>query len=362
MLSFCSQCDGHDFDEWESQFDRKGWGYKNMQPYFRKSEKFTPNPNRPPINAEHRGDTGLWQTGYSYLSEIGEKGFLGACEEVGIEYNEDINTPKGTLGATRFQTFIDSKGQRSSAATAYLPQHVLNRANLDIGTGAYVNRILFDTSSFDKPRAIGVEFQTTKGGPFYEVHARKEVILCGGAINTPQTLLLSGIGPREDLEKVGIPVVHENEHVGKHMKDHFCTSSVLCRAKPGYTLDYLTDDIKAIPSLVRWLITGGGPVTSNVGETAAFLRSVDPPFPMPAISKAKPKDYGSGGFGPDIELIGTPLCYLHHGEEKAPPGENIFSLVPIGIRPQSEGYISVKSRDVFDKREYSVSNYECVWG
>ena len=76
MLSFCSQCDGHDFDEWESQFDCKGWGYKNMQPYFRKSEKFTPNPKRPPINSEHRGDTGLWQTGYSWLTEIGEKGFL----------------------------------------------------------------------------------------------------------------------------------------------------------------------------------------------------------------------------------------------------------------------------------------------
>ena len=139
-------------------------------------------------------------------------------------------------------------------------------AVLDIGTGAYVNRVLFDTTSFDKPRAIGVEFQMTRGGPFYEVHARKEVILCGGSINTPQTLMLSGIGQREELEKIGVAIVQENEHVGKHMKDHFCTSGIVCRAKPGYTLDYLTDDIKAIPSLVRWLITGGGPVTSNVAD------------------------------------------------------------------------------------------------
>lgn len=342
------QCDRADFDEWEQEHGCKGWGYKDIAPYMRKSERFTPNLNRPPINLEHRGNSGPWQTGYSWLTEIGENGFLAGCNEIGIPANPDVNTSSGTLGSTRFQTFIDSKGQRSSAATAYLPQDVLNRPNLFIAVGAYVTRVLFDTTSGSKPQAIGVEFKCNRSGTVYEVHAKKEVLLCGGSINTPQTLLLSGIGPEKELKKHNIPIITRNDHVGKNLKDHFCSSGILCKARPGTSLDYLTNDLKALPSLLRWLVTGGGPVTSNVGEVACFIRSVDPPIP---ISGAKPKDFSSGGIGPDIEIIGAPLCYRHHGEELAPDGLDTFSIVPIGLRPQSKGSISLKSRDVFDHRE-----------
>ncbi|KAL8243960.1 hypothetical protein R6Q59_010218 [Mikania micrantha] len=342
------QCDRQDFDEWKNKFGCKGWGYDDILPYMRKSEKFTPNPNRPAIKTEERGSSGLWQTGYSWLTEIGEHGFLGACQEVGIPYNPDINTPNGTLGCTRCQSFIDAQGQRSSAATAYLPQSVLNRSNLDVAVKARVTRVLFDTSSDPNgPEAIGVELRTSKDGPLFEVFARKEVILCGGAVNTPQTLLLSGIGPKEHLQRRGVPLIKANETVGTHLKDHFCTSGILCKAKSGTTLDYLTDDVKAIPSLLRWLVTGGGPLTSNVGETAAFIRSVDPPCSLPANSP-KPKYNGSGGIGPDIEIIGAPIAYIHHGEERAPPGVDIYSIVPIGVRPKSSGTITLKSRDVYD--------------
>lgn len=343
-------CDAADFDHWAKELGCTGWSYRDIVPYMRKSEKFTPNPNRPPINVEHRGDTGPWQTGYSWLTEIGEKGFLGGCEEVGIPMSEDINTPKGTLGATRFQSFIDSKGQRSSAATAYLPQEVLNRPNLDVAINVRVSRIIFDQTlaAHKEPVAIGVEVAKSKDGPLFDVCANCEVLLCGGSVNTPQLLLLSGIGSREELSRFSIPVVKESNAVGQNLKDHFCTSSILAKAKPGFTLDYLASDIKAIPSLVRWLVTGGGPLTSNIGETACFLRSVDPPFP---VSSEKPIDNTSGGKGPDIEVIGGPLCFLHHGEETAPPNTNIFSLVPIGLRPMSKGYVALKSRSVWDHRE-----------
>lgn len=258
--------------------------------------------------------------------------------------NPDINTPNGTCGATRFQTFIDSKGQRSSAATAYLPQTALNRPNLNIAVNAHVTRVLFEGS--EEPTAVGVEIQTSRDGAKYHARARKDVVLCGGTINTPQTLLLSGIGPRAELQKHGINVVKESAAVGENLKDHFCTSGILLKAKPGYTLDYLTSDIKAIPSLVRWLLTGTGPVTSNVGETAAFIRSVEPSVP---VSSPKPVDYGSGGIGPDIEIIGSPLAYVNHGADKAPAGTDVFSLVPIGLRPQSKGTITLASDSVFDK-------------
>ncbi|QIX00308.1 hypothetical protein AMS68_005825 [Peltaster fructicola] len=338
-------CDRQDFDEWKEKFGCVGWGYNDILPYMRKSEKFTPNPNRPAISTEHRGDSGPWLTGYSWLTEIGETGFLGGCEEVGIPNNPDINTPAGTLGCTRFQTFIDSRGQRSSAATAYLPQAVVNRANLYIGIKACVTRVLFDTSSTE-PEAIGVELRDGKDGSLYEVFARREVILCAGTINTPQTLMLSGIGPKSQLQQHGIPVIKDNAAVGSNLKDHFCTSGLICKAKSGTCLDYLSDDVKAIPALLRWLITGGGPLTSNVGETAAFVRSVDPPCPVK--TDAKPKDYGSGRIGPDIEIIGAPLMFVHHGEERAPPGVDVYSFVPIGVRPQSTGTITLKSKDPLD--------------
>lgn len=211
---------------------------------------------------------------------------------------------------------------------------------MDIAVHVRVTRVLFDGD-----KAVGVELQSARDGPLYHVGAAKEVIICGGTINTPQTLKLSGIGPKSELEKHGIKVIKDSPAVGEHLKDHFCTSGFLCKAKSGYTLDYLTSDIKAIPSLVRWLVTGGGPVTSNVAEAAAFIRTVEPPFP---VKGEKPKDYGSGGVGPDLEIIGAPLAYVNHGAEPAPSGTSVYSLVPIGIRPRSEGSITLKSKDVFD--------------
>jgi choline dehydrogenase len=77
-------CSHSDFDEWEKEFGCTGWGYKDVLPYMRRSEKFTPNKGRPAIDAKHRGDEGMWQTGYSYLSKIGEEGFVPGCEEIGI--------------------------------------------------------------------------------------------------------------------------------------------------------------------------------------------------------------------------------------------------------------------------------------
>ncbi|MCO5602790.1 hypothetical protein L7F22_056928 [Adiantum nelumboides] len=310
-----------DYDEW-AQLGCKGWGYKDLSHYMRKSERFTPNKNRPLIDALHRGDSGNWHTGYSYLTEVGEKGFLGACKDVGIDYNADINTAAGSMGVTRFQTFIDAKGQRSSAATAYLPGK----------------------------KAVGVELLQKKGSQRYHVAANSEVILCGGAINSPQTLLLSGIGPREELERLGISVVHENNSVGRHLLDHFCTSGILCKAKPQHTLDYLGSDIKAIPSLVRWLLTGSGPLTSNVGEIAAFVRASDWQSKV-GKGQLNVEDFSSGGKSADsadIEIIGAPLAYIDHGAGKPPGGESCYSMVPIGLRPQSEGTITLKTDDVFD--------------
>jgi choline dehydrogenase len=342
-------CSKSDFDEWASAYGCTGWSYNELAPYLKSMERFTANPARPAIDTRHRGASGKWETGYSTLTEIVEEGFLPACQDARIPAVADINTPQGTLGSTRFQTFIDPKGQRSSLATAFLSPDVMQRTNLYVACHARVTRVLFDRLTTAKPTALGVEFQIKRGGQRFQVHARREVILCGGAVNTPQTLLLSGIGPVDGLKNHGIPVVQESEAVGRNLKDHLCTSPILAKAKPDTTLDYLDNDFKALPALARWMLTGGGPLASNIGEAAAFIRSTDYSFPQ---SVRAPHDYTSGGVGPDLELIGAPIAFIHHGEEKAMDGSSVFSLVPVALRPQSHGTVTLQSRDVFDARKF----------
>jgi choline dehydrogenase len=238
-------------------------------------------------------------------------------------------------------------------ATAFLSPAVMNRPNLYVACGAHVSRVLYDRlDSTLTPAAIGVEFQTKKGSERYEVHAKREVILAGGSINTPQTLMLSGIGPADELKKHGISIVKENNAVGQNLKDHLCPSGVICKAKTSATLDYLENTVKAIPSLLRWFVTGKGPLTSNAGEAAAFIRTVDHKFDS-GSEENKPKDYGSGGVGPDVEIIGAPLAFIHHGEEPALPGSGVFSIASVGLRPQSKGTITLKSADPFEHRKWS---------
>jgi choline dehydrogenase len=115
-----------------------------------------------------------------------------------------------------------------------------------------VSRILFDRITHAVPTAIGIELKTGLNSQVYQVHAKREVVLCSGTVNTPQTLMLSGVGPAEELKKHGIAPVKENSNVGQHLKDHLTSGAMLCRAKPGTTLDYLNSQVYAIPALLRW--------------------------------------------------------------------------------------------------------------
>jgi len=345
-------CAPSDYDEWAEVFNCKGWAYKDLAPYLASAEKYTPHASQPEVKGEERGQAGLWHTGHSsYKAEVTSKGFINACQEVGIPYNPDLNTPRGTEGCTQFTTFIDANGRRSSAATAYLPDSVQRRPNLTIGINVMVDRIIFDTTG-TRPKAIAVEIQNKKGGQKYYAAAKQRVVLCGGAINSPQTLKLSGVGPAEELKKHNIPVIVDNALVGERLSDHLCHTTINVKANPAHTLDYLGSDIKAIPALARWLITGGGPISSNAGEAAAFVRCNDESLPL-VNSNTKPENrpefYGSMGKGPDIELICTPVAYNDHGALPAPAGTGCVSIVGLNVRPRSKGTISLKSADPWEK-------------
>lgn len=164
------------------------------------------------------------------------------------------------------------------------------------------------------------------------------------------TLLLSGIGAVDDLKKHELPVVQENNAAGQNLKDHLCTTAVLCKAKSGTALDYLSSNINAFPALFQWLIMGSGPLTSNAGEAAAFILTAE--HHIHGSPGNPPKDNTSGGIEPDVKIIGALMAYIHHGEESAIDGNSIFSIIPIGLRPQSKGTITLRSSDVFDSREF----------
>lgn len=166
-------------------------------------------------------------------------------------------------------------------------------------------RVLFDRLSGDTPIAFGVELKTSKNGQIFQTHAKREVILSCGSVNTPQILMMSGIGATEELLKHEIAPLKENEIVGKHLKDHITSAGIICKDRAGTTLDYLTNDPKAMPALLRWLTLGSGPLTSNVAESAAFLRSVD--SGLCEHSTGKPSDNSSGRDAPVTLRSGDPF-------------------------------------------------------
>lgn len=344
-------CSPSDFDEWE-RLGATGWNYKDIAPYFRKAEKYTPHVKYPDINAEDRGDSGPWHTTHRFChTELMVDSFISASEEIGIPHSPDINTKKGTLGATKFSTSVDPSGLRSSSATAYLSPSVIARHNLTVAVETQTTRIIFSAGEAI-PCAIGVEVAKSNILDRYRVSAKKEIILCAGSIGTPQILMLSGIGAQEELEEFKIPVIKELPAVGKNLSDHLGGGPIVFRAKTGTAFDVMMGSpIKIIMSLTQWYLFGTGPFASNVGEAACFARSADTklPFSSKASVGLKPLDVTSAPNAPDIEIAMLCCAFLEQGNKSGPAGMDCSTLYPIILRPLSKGRLSLKSTSPFDK-------------
>ena len=250
-----------DYDEW-ADMGCTGWSFNDVLPYFKKSE------------ANERGENSLRGAG-GPLHVSNQKSprpiseaFVRACDQNGIARNDDYNGPRQE-GAFLYQVtqFHDKarNGQRCSAAAAYL-HPVLTRKNLTVLTGAHARRILFEGK-----KAIGVEYQ--RQGQIQQVRARREVLLSGGAFHSPQLLMLSGIGPRGELARHDIPVVHELPGVGQNLQDHL-----------DFILSYSSKDtdmfgiglgalIKQIGEYRQWRRDGTGLLATPFAEGGAFVRS-----------------------------------------------------------------------------------------
>ncbi|EJC99692.1 alcohol oxidase [Fomitiporia mediterranea MF3/22] len=343
-----------DFDEWAKTGlqGAESWAFLEFQKYLLKFEKFVPSERFPDVDISKRGSSGPIEVGYfGNFSRFCSK-WLDACGEAGIPYAPDVNTATGSLGATKVLTYIDSKGHRTTTETAYFTPEVLNRPNLTVAKHAHVTKILFDTSD-GKKRAVGVEFARGKNGPRYRAKARKEVVLSAGAVHSPHILMLSGVGPAAHLRDNCIPLVHDLPGVGQHLMDHPVVN-LRFRLNRGESLMYVEpraflEVFRMLPKLAQWVLKGTGPLTSNVAEAVAFVRSDDPKLFMPSELTEDIEDTTSGSNAPDLELFSSPFAWIEHTNKHPllPSGE-LGSLSVVLLRPTSLGSITLKSADPFD--------------
>jgi choline dehydrogenase len=270
------------FDTWAAQ-GAKGWDYEAVLPYFKKMETVE---GRDP---KYRGDRGPMRPHVAADPNPVSETFLAAAKELGYPMTDDFN---GAVqeGAGWHELTIDG-GRRQSTATAYL-HPAEGRPNLTVRTGALARRLTFDGT-----RCTGVEYE--RGGRVEQVRAEAEVIVCGGTVNSPQLLLLSGLGPAGHLREVGIDVVCDLPGVGENLHDHV-------------TLRLVFEARRAIP-----------PAKLDTGEASMSWRS-DPSLP-----------------GPDMQFMSVHFPFLPP-EMQAPP--NSYTLA-VNIVPDSRGWLRLASAD-----------------
>jgi len=245
-----------DFDDWVAA-GNPGWAWKDVLPYFKKLE------DHPWGASEFHGAGGPVR-----VSDQADKVhpicnlFVTSCEAVGIQRTRDFNGPQSE-GAGTWQVTIRD-GVRVSTSNAYL-RPALRRANLAVTTHAHVTRVLFNGS-----RATGVEL--LRGNARHTVHARREVILSAGGINSPQLLELSGVGDRQVLAPLGVPVVAELPSVGRGLQDHLAVNYYY-RSRVPTLNDELAPFFGKLKAAVRYLLTRGGPLAMSVNQAGAFVRA-----------------------------------------------------------------------------------------
>ncbi|MDE2348412.1 MAG: choline dehydrogenase [Gammaproteobacteria bacterium] len=300
-----------DFERWEEE-GAAGWNYADVLPYFKRAE------TRADGGDAYRGDRGPLGTRYGSLKNPLHAAWLAAAEQAGYARTDDINGAQQE-GFGRMDMTV-ANGRRASAANAYL-RPAMKRRNLVVMTQALATRILFEGR-----RAVGVEFR--RGDALHVARARRETILAGGPINSPQLLQLSGIGPAKLLRELGIPVVHDLPGVGENLQDHLefyfqvaCTQPVS-----------LYPAIKPLGKLrvgIRWLLFKDGLGATNHFESCGFIRS------SPAVPY------------PDIQYHFLPLAVAYDGSTLAK--EHGFQAHVGPMRSKSRGWVRITSTNPLEK-------------
>ena len=304
-----------DFNSW-AQRGNQGWGYADVLPYFRRCE------TRVGGEDAFRGREGNMRvTDLNYTHPLCET-FMDGAAEIGIPRNPDYNGVQQE-GISYVQRTA-YKGRRMSTARAFL-KPAKSRSNLTLRTNAHATRLLLDGK-----KAVGVAYaRGGQGGSTVEVRASREVILSGGAINSPQLLQLSGVGPGELLRDLGIHVVHELPGVGENLRDHYAPR-FSGKVKNITTINELSGGINVINEAIKYFAGRKSILSLSPSMVYGFWHT-DP------ASKSN-----------DLQFIFTPASYKMniHGALNDYPG---FTVATWQHRPESKGYIRAKSSDPFAK-------------
>ena len=302
---------GHrlDYDEWES-LGNEGWGYEGVLPYFRRME------NHERLVDEYHGSGGPMNVAEQVQHNPLSKAFVRAAQEVGIPYNPDFNG--ATQDGVGFYDVTQRNVRRESAATAYI-KPARTRTNLSVVTHATATRVLVS-----RDRAIGLAYLHDKRE--HIAYADGEIVLSGGAVNSPKLLLLSGIGPADELRALGIDVVHDLPGVGKSFQDHM---DVYLTAETA-PVSYNGEDRwhRAVVHGLQYLLFKTGPVTACVAEAGCFLRSHDEVR------------------SPDIQIHCLPAFVVDHGRQRF-NGHGV-TINTCNLRPRSIGSVTLRSADPLD--------------
>ena len=300
---------GHplDFERWEEE-GAKGWSYRDVLPYFRRAESFAGGADA------WRGDGGPLATAQGRKLNPLYEAFIEAGREAGYAVSSDLNGERQEGFGPLDMTVRD--GVRASTANAYL-RPSMKRPNLKVVTHALASRV-----AFDGRRAVGVRYR--RDGVKLKAGARREVILCGGPINSPQLLKLSGVGPAAELGAFRIDVVANRPGVGENLQDHLEFTFQVASKQP-ITLFSHTGFIRRALIGAEWLLRGKGLGASNHFEAGGFIRS------------------RAGVRYPDIQFHFLPMAVAYDGSTLA--REHGFQAHVGPMRSKSRGWVRLKSSD-----------------
>lgn len=296
-----------DYDDWEAA-GNPGWGYKDVLPYFRRSEDNDLGSN------DYHGTGGALAVS-SFSPHASTETFYKACQELGVPYNDDFNG-KTQEGVGNYQ-ITTRNGRRCSTATAFL-QPALRRNNLRLIKDAHATKLCSQGQ-----RITGVRY--VRNGIQCSVKANREVIVAAGAINSPQLLQLSGIGPQSLLQRYGIPVVRDLPAVGQNLQDHLYFSYQFRSRQPT-----LNNDLHSWAGKMRaglqYILTRGGPLSLSINHGGAFVKT------DPSLAR------------PDMQLYFVPATFTAAGLKNV----DSFSGACINFspcRPTSRGHINIQCSD-----------------
>lgn len=295
-----------DYDSW-AEAGNQGWSFDECLPYFKKSE------NQQRGASAWHGASGPLGVRDLVSPHRLSRHFIDACADEGIPRNDDFNGPQQE-GAGLYQV-TQSGAKRCSTAAAFITP-LAGRKNLVVETDAHVLRVLIE-----RGQAVGVAY--LREGQEREARAERETILSAGAIHSPHLLLLSGIGPADSLKRAGVECIHDLPGVGRNLQDHI-TVPIVTECVRGRTYDTADAAIHA----AQYLLLKRGPLTSNLAEAGAFVRTED------HLDR------------PDIQLLFGPMYFLNHG--LTPRLGNAYSILTTLLCPESVGAITLKSHNPMD--------------